>query len=62
MQEFFLALVRTAGITLHVRQLDGENSHHIAEAMFKALGRAMRQAAAIDPAFADEIPSTKGVL
>ncbi len=61
-QEFFLALVRTAGITLHVRQLDGENSHHIAEAMFKALGRAMRQAAAIDPAFADEIPSTKGVL
>lgn len=62
LQEFFLALVRTAGVTLHVRQLDGENSHHIAEAMFKALGRALRQAAAIDPAYADEIPSTKGVL
>ncbi len=61
-QEFFLALVRTAGITLHVKQMDGENSHHIVEAMFKALGRAMRQAVSIDAAFADEIPSTKGVL
>ena len=61
-QEFFTALTRTAGITLHIRQLDGENSHHIVEAMFKALGRALKQAVAIDPAFADEIPSTKGVL
>ena len=61
-QEFFTALARTAGITLHIRQLDGENSHHIVEAMFKALGRALKQAVAIDPAFADEIPSTKGVL
>ncbi len=61
-QEFFLALSRTAEITLHIRQLDGENSHHIAEAMFKALGRALRQAAAIEAAYADEIPSTKGVL
>lgn len=61
-QEFFLALSRTAGITLHIKQLDGENSHHIVEAMFKALGRALKQAVAIDPAYADEIPSTKGVL
>jgi len=61
-QEFFLALSRTAGITLHIRQLDGENSHHIVEAMFKALGRALKQAVAVDPAYADEIPSTKGML
>ena len=61
-QEFFTALTRAAGITLHIKQLDGENSHHIVEAMFKALGRALKQAVAIDPAFADEIPSTKGVL
>lgn len=61
-QEFFAALVRSAGITLHIRQLDGENSHHIAEAMFKGFGRVMREAVAVDAAFADEIPSTKGVL
>jgi len=61
-REFFLALSRAAGLTLHIRQLDGENSHHIVEAMFKALGRALRQAVAIDAAYADEIPSTKGVL
>ena len=61
-QEFFLALSRTAGLTLHIKQLDRENSHHIVEAMFKAIGRALKQAVAIDPAYADEIPSTKGVL
>lgn len=61
-QEFFLALSRTAGITLHMQQLDGENSHHIVEAMFKAFGRALKQAVAVDPAYADEIPSTKGML
>lgn len=61
-QEFFLALTRTAGITLHIRLLDGENSHHIVEAMFKAFGRAMRKAVAIDPETANEIPSTKGIL
>ena len=60
--EFFLALSRTAGITLHIQQLDGENSHHIAEAMFKAFGRALKEAVSIDPDSADEIPSTKGVL
>ena len=62
LQEFFLAFTRKAGITLHLRQLDGENSHHIAEAMFKAFGRALSQAVKIDPIYADEIPSTKGVL
>ena len=61
-QEFFLALTRTAGMTLHIRLMDGENSHHIVEAMFKGLGRALKEAVAIDPAMADEIPSTKGVL
>ncbi|HWQ99209.1 MAG TPA: imidazoleglycerol-phosphate dehydratase HisB [Clostridia bacterium] len=61
-QEFFLALSRTAGITLHLKQLDGENSHHIVEAMFKSFGRALKQAVAVDPAYANEIPSTKGVL
>lgn len=61
-QEFFLALSRTAGISLHIQQLDGENSHHIVEAMFKAFGRALKQAVAVDPAYADEIPSTKGML
>ena len=61
-KEFFLALTRTLGVTLHLRRLAGENSHHIAEGMFKAAGRAFRQAVALDPDYADEIPSTKGVL
>ena len=61
-EEFLLALVRRASLTLHVQQLAGKNSHHIIEGMFKSLGRSLRQAAAIDPAFAQEIPSTKGVL
>lgn len=61
-EEFFLALSRAAGITLHIKQLDGENSHHIIEAMFKAFGRALKQAVSIDAAYANEIPSTKGVL
>jgi imidazoleglycerol-phosphate dehydratase len=61
-KEFFLALARTAGFTIHVRQFDGENAHHIAEAMFKALGRALKDAVSFDPAYLDEIPSTKGVL
>ena len=61
-KEFFLAFVRESGITVHIRQLDGENSHHIIEAMFKGAGRALGQAAAIDPRYADEIPSTKGTL
>ena len=61
-KEFFIAFSRCAGATLHFKQLDGENSHHIAEAMFKAFGRAMKQAVSIDEAYKDEIPSTKGVL
>ena len=61
-KEFFLAFVRTSGVTLHIKQLDGENSHHIAEAMFKAFGRALSQAVRIDERYPDEIPSTKGVL
>ena len=61
-KEFFLALTREARITLHIRQLVGENTHHILEAMFKAAARAFKTAVAIDPAFADDIPSTKGTL
>ena len=61
-KEFFLAVTREARITLHLRQLAGENSHHILEAMFKAFARALRRAVALDPACADEIPSTKGTL
>ncbi|MGM9615372.1 MAG: imidazoleglycerol-phosphate dehydratase HisB [Oscillospiraceae bacterium] len=61
-EEFFMAFARTAGITLHLRELDGTNTHHIIEAAFKGFGRAMRQAVSIDAAAADEIPSTKGVL
>jgi imidazoleglycerol-phosphate dehydratase len=61
-KEFFAAFTRKAELALHLRQLDGENSHHIIEAMFKAFGRALAQAVCIDKAHAGEIPSTKGVL
>ena len=61
-EEFFLAFVRNANITLHVKQLDGRNAHHIAEAAFKAFARALRQAVEIDEKAQNEIPSTKGVL
>ena len=61
-QEFWLGFVRNANCTLHIRQLAGTNSHHIIEGMFKSVGRTLRQAVAVDPAFADEIPSTKGGL
>ena len=61
-KEFWLAFVRTSECTLHIRQLAGENSHHIIEGTFKATARAMKQAVAIDTDFADEIPSTKGAL
>lgn len=61
-EEFLLAFVRSAGVTLHVRQLDGKNSHHIVEGLFKALGRALAAAVKIDPDRRDEIPSTKGSL
>lgn len=61
-EEFFLAFVRNANCTLHVRKLAGTNSHHIIEGAFKAVARALRAAVAIDPAAAGEIPSTKGAL
>ena len=61
-EEFFLAVTRAAGMTLHIRQMDGTNSHHIVEAMFKAFGRALREAVSYDESARDEIPSTKGVL
>ena len=61
-EEFLLGFVRNAQCTLHIRQLTGSNSHHIIECAFKALGRCLRAAVAIDPACKDEIPSTKGVL
>ncbi|MGN0775294.1 MAG: imidazoleglycerol-phosphate dehydratase HisB [Candidatus Ventricola sp.] len=61
-EEFFLAVTRSAGMTLHIRQMDGTNSHHIVEAMFKAFGRALREAVSIDESLGGEIPSTKGVL
>ena len=61
-QEFFIAFARDAGITLHLRQLAGCNSHHIIEGAFKSVARSLKTAVAIDKAFADEVPSTKGIL
>ena len=61
-KEWFQAFAQSAGITLHVENLYGENNHHIIESCFKALARALRQAIEIDPRKADAIPSTKGVL
>jgi len=61
-EEFLQAFVRKAGLTVHIRMLDGKNAHHILEACFKALARALRAAIKIDEAFSDEIPSTKGVI
>lgn len=61
-REFFVAVVNHSQMTLHIRQLDGINSHHIIEATFKAFSRAVRMAVAIDPRRAAKIPSSKGVL
>ncbi len=61
-EEFFAAFVRRSGITLHIKQLDGKNSHHIIEGTFKSFARALASAISINAAYADEIPSTKGVL
>ncbi len=61
-KEFFLAFTRNANLTLHIKQLDGENSHHIIEGAFKSVARSIRTAVKIDSDFADEIPSSKGVL
>lgn len=61
-REFFQAFATHGGITLHVEALDGINSHHIAEAAFKAVARALRDALETDPRKGDAIPSTKGML
>lgn len=61
-REFFVALVNHSQMTLHIRQLDGINSHHIIEATFKAFARSLRMAVEIDPRRASAIPSSKGVL
>ncbi|MDB9516988.1 imidazoleglycerol-phosphate dehydratase HisB [Roseofilum reptotaenium CS-1145] len=61
-REFFVAVVNHSQMTLHIRQLDGINSHHIIEATFKAFARSMRMALEIDPRRASTIPSSKGVL
>jgi len=61
-EEFWIAFARNARCTLHLKQLSGKNSHHIIEGAFKSAARSIRQAVAVDKDFADEIPSTKGVL
>ena len=61
-EEFWLGFVRNAQCTLHIRKLAGTKSHHIIEGAFKSAGRSLRAAVAIEEAFANEIPSTKGVL
>jgi imidazoleglycerol-phosphate dehydratase len=61
-KEWFQAFAQSAGVTLHVENLYGENNHHIAESCFKGLARALRQAVEIDPRRAGAVPSTKGVL
>ena len=61
-EEFFMALTRCAEITLHIKKMAGENSHHIAEGIFKSFARSLREAVALDENFKDQLPSTKGVL
>jgi len=61
-KEFWIAFASNAGITLHLRREAGENSHHIIEGAFKSVARSLRTAVSVDPAFAEDIPSTKGLL
>ena len=61
-EEFWSAFARNAGITLHLRQISGKNSHHIIEGAFKSVARSLRTAVSIDPEFAEDIPSTKGTI
>jgi imidazoleglycerol-phosphate dehydratase len=61
-KEWFQAFVQTAGVTLHVENLYGENNHHIVESCYKGLARSLRQAVALDPRARSAVPSTKGVL
>ncbi len=62
LREFVIAFAFNAGVTLHIRRLDGVNSHHIIEGTFKSLARTLKKAVEIDEKAKDEIPSTKGVL
>ncbi len=61
-EEFWLSFVRNAGCTLHIKQLDGKNAHHIIEGAFKSVARSIRNAVLIEEKYKDEIPSSKGVL
>lgn len=61
-EEFFYGFIRNAECTLHIKQLDGKNSHHIIEGTFKSVARTIKEAVKIDSKFADDILSTKGVL
>ena len=61
-EEFWQAFAREAGVTLHLRQLAGKNSHHIIEGAFKSAARSLRKALSPEEGFGDEIPSTKGIL
>ena len=61
-QEFWIAFAQNAGLTLHLRKMAGRNTHHILEGGFKSVARSLRTAVSIDPACANEIPSTKGLL
>lgn len=61
-EEFWLGFVRKADLTLHFKELAGSNSHHIIEGAFKSAACSLKKAVLIDPSYADEIPSTKGVL
>lgn len=61
-EHFFQSVVNTSGMTLHIRQLAGQNSHHIVEATFKAFARALRKACEVDERRAGQIASSKGVL
>ena len=61
-EEFWMAFVREAGVTLHITRLAGTNSHHIIEGVFKSVARTLGKAVKVDPALEGEVPSTKGVL
>ena len=61
-KEFFLAFTRACPMALHIKKLDGENNHHVAEGAFKAFAKAMAMAVKIDPERRDELPTTKGLL
>ena len=61
-EEFWFGFIRNAGITLHIKQISGSNSHHIIEGIFKSAARSLKKAVAIDKDFENDIPSTKGVI